>query len=58
MKQEENKYFTFQEIINIALTEPKAISGKKEVGNENDLTMNVISDLTYSNIWNSYKMVC
>ena len=58
MKQEENKYFTFQEIINIALTEPKAISGKKEVGNENDLTMNVISDLTYSNIWNSFTKWC
>ena len=57
MKQEDQKFFSFQDIINIALTNPESIRGKKSQL-EGDFSLNVISDLTYSNIWNSFTKWC
>jgi hypothetical protein len=54
MKQEDQKFFSFQDIVNTALSNPDAIRGKKSSLDEGDFSLNVISDLTYSNIWNSF----
>ena len=58
MKQEDQKFFSFQDIVNTALTNPDAIRGKKSILDEGDFSLNVISDLTYSNIWNSFTKWC
>ena len=58
MKQEEEKYFSFPDIINIALTNPEAVKGKKTSSDNIDYSLNVISDLTYSNIWNAFTKWC
>ena len=58
MKQEEQTYFSITDIINTALTNPKSFQGKNELGQESDISLNVMSDLTYSNIWNSFTKWC
>ena len=58
MKQEEQAYFTITDIINTALSKSANASEKNQLLQENDLSLNVISDLTYSNIWNSFTKWC
>ena len=58
MKQEDLKYFSFTDIVNTALTNPDAVKGKKSSLDNTDFSLNVISDLTYSNIWNGFTKWC
>lgn len=58
MKQEEQTYFSITDIINTALSNPRSFQGKNELGQESDISLNVMSDLTYSNIWNSFTKWC
>ena len=54
MKQEDIKYYTFNDVVNTALQKSSLIKNKKEVPGDVEFSLNVISDLTYSNIWNSF----
>ena len=58
MKQEDQAYFTITDVINTALSKPSNSSDKSASNQENDISLNVISDLTYSNIWNSFTKWC
>ena len=58
MKQEDDKYFSFTDIVNTALTNPDAVKGKKALTENSEYSLNVISDLTYSNIWNAFTKWC
>ena len=58
MKQEDQAYFTITDVINTALSKPSNSSDKSAPNQENDISLNVISDLTYSNIWNSFTKWC
>ena len=58
MKQEDDKYFSFTDIVNTALTNPDAVKGKKTLTENSEYSLNVISDLTYTNIWNAFTKWC
>ena len=58
MKQEEEKYFSISDVINTALTNPESIKSKKTSSDNGDFSLNVISDLTYLNVWNSFLKWC
>ena len=59
MKQnEDTKYYTFNDVVNTALQRPGGTSNKKESFGDAEFSLNVISDLTYSNIWNSFIKWC
>ena len=57
MKQNDMKYFTLNDIINIAL-QKSSIGQNKGSSGDAEFSLNVISDLTYSNIWNSFIKWC
>ena len=52
MKQENTKFYTFKDVVNTALQKSSTIQNKKDVPGDVEFSLNVISDLTYSNIWN------
>ena len=58
MKQENIKYYTFKDIVNTALQKTSILQSKKDVPGDVEFSLNVISDLTYSNIWNSFIKWC
>ena len=58
MKQEDTKYYTLNDIINTALQKSSMIQNKKDISKDVEFSLNVISDLTYSNIWNSFIKWC
>ena len=59
MKQSEDiKYYTFNDVINTALQKPGSNANKKDYLGDAEFSLNVISDLTYSNIWNSFIKWC
>lgn len=58
MKQEDIKYYTFNDVVNTALQKSSLVKNKKDVPGDVEFSLNVISDLTYSNIWNSFIKWC
>ena len=58
MKQENIKYYTFKDVVNTALQKTSILQNKKDVPGDVEFSLNVISDLTYSNIWNSFIKWC
>ena len=58
MKQENIKYYTFKDVVNTALQKTSILQSKKDVPGDVEFSLNVISDLTYSNIWNSFIKWC
>ena len=58
MKQEDIKYYTFNDVVNIALQKTNLKQNKKDIPGDAEFSLNVISDLTYSNIWNSFIKWC
>ena len=58
MKQEDIKYYTFNDVVNIALQKSNLNQNKKDAPGDAEFSLNVISDLTYSNIWNSFIKWC
>lgn len=58
MKQENTKFYTFKDVVNTALQKSSTIQNKKDVPGDVEFSLNVISDLTYSNIWNSFTKWC
>ena len=58
MKQEDIKYYTFNDVVNIALQKSNLSQNKKDLPGDAEFSLNVISDLTYSNIWNSFIKWC
>ena len=58
MKQEDIKYYTFNDVVNIALQKSNLGQNKKDLQGDAEFSLNVISDLTYSNIWNSFIKWC
>ena len=58
MKQENIKYYTFKDVVNTALQKTSILQNKKDVPGDVEFSLNVISDLTYSNIWNSFMKWC
>ena len=58
MKQENIKYYTFKDVVNTSLQKTSLLQSKKEVPGDVEFSLNVISDLTYSNIWNSFIKWC
>ena len=58
MKQEDTKYYTLNDVINTALQKSSMIQNKKDISKDVEFSLNVISDLTYSNIWNSFIKWC
>ena len=58
MKQENIKYYTFKDVVNTALQKTTILQNKKDVPGDVEFSLNVISDLTYSNIWNSFIKWC
>ena len=58
MKQEDIKYYTFNDVVNIALQKSNLGQNKKDLPGDAEFSLNVISDLTYSNIWNSFIKWC
>ena len=58
MKQEDIKYYTFNDVVNIALQKSNLNQNKKDIPGDAEFSLNVISDLTYSNIWNSFLKWC
>ena len=58
MKQEDTKYYTFNDVVNIALQKSNLGQNKKDLPGDAEFSLNVISDLTYSNIWNSFIKWC
>ena len=58
MKQEDIKYYTFNDVVNIALQKSNLNQNKKDMTVDAEFSLNIISDLTYSNIWNSFLKWC
>ena len=59
MKQQEDiKYYTFNDVVNVALQRANLNQNKKDLPGDAEFSLNVISDLTYSNIWNSFIKWC
>ena len=58
MRQEDIKYYTFNDVVNTALQKANLNQNKKDLPGEAEFSLNVISDLTYSNIWNSFIKWC
>jgi hypothetical protein len=58
MKQEDIKYYTFNDVINISLQKSNLNQNKKDMAVDAEFSLNIISDLTYSNIWNSFLKWC
>ena len=58
MKQEDTKYYTLNDVVNTALQKSSMIQNKKDISKDVEFSLNVISDLTYSNIWNSFIKWC
>ena len=58
MKQEDIKYYTFNDVVNVALQRAQLNQNKKDIPGDAEFSLNVISDLTYSNIWNSFIKWC
>ena len=58
MKQENVKYYTFKDVVNTSLQKTSLLQSKKDVPGDVEFSLNVISDLTYSNIWNSFIKWC
>ena len=58
MKQEDIKYYTFNDVVNIALQKSNLNQNKKDIPGDAEFSLNIISDLTYSNIWNSFLKWC
>ena len=58
MKQDNIKYYTFKDVVNTALQKSSTLQNTKDVPGDVEFSLNVISDLTYSNIWNSFIKWC
>ena len=58
MKQDNIKYYTFKDVVNTALQKSSMLQNRKDVPGDVEFSLNVISDLTYSNIWNSFIKWC
>ena len=58
MKQDDIKYYTFNDVVNVALQRAQLNQNKKDIPGDAEFSLNVISDLTYSNIWNSFIKWC
>ena len=58
MKREEQQYYSFKDVVNTALSKVSKLSDTTEAANEKEMSMNIISDLTYINIWNAFTKWC
>lgn len=55
MFKEHTKYYTISDVINLAISKSLE-SGKKKITNE--LSIHIINDMTYTNIWNTFTKWC
>ena len=58
MNQDDIKYYTFNDVVKTALQKSSFVKNKKDVPGDVEFSLNVISDLTYSNIWNAFIKWC
>lgn len=55
MSKETTKYYTMTDVINLAISKSFEATNKRSTS---ELSMQIINDMTYSNIWNTFSKWC